>query len=460
MTNLKKAEDFAFQEASHKFIERMQVDKITLQDLGLFENEQDAGIVGHLNFCKSNGGKVQLNQYLHTPLATLSQIKDRQHTLQMLIAHLGQLEQMKISNGTCLVIERFFETGFTTIPASISLPGAYWYQLWNKADYSLLKYSVDHLVLFVQNLMHCISIFEKEENKPPALEQLILKLKKELHHPAIESLRAKNRINNPQTYLRLGYFFLYQYKNSAKHLLSYFYELDALYSLAKAHTKYQFVFPEWIEDSKPYLQVAGAVHPLVENAIGNNLSLIPTQNFLFLTGANMAGKSTFIKSIGIMVYLAHIGIGAPAKKIHLTLMDGLITNLNIADNVIKGESYFYNEVQRIKNTVLKINDGKKNCVLIDELFKGTNILDAMKCSTKVIEGLQKINSSVFILSTHLYEISDQLKQYQNIQFSYFETSVQDKALSFPYLLKPGVSEDRIGYLILEREGVVELLDQL
>ena len=162
----------------------------------------------------------------------------------------------------------------------------------------------------------------------------------------------------------------------------------------------------------------------------------------------MAGQSTFIKSIGIMVYLAHIGIGAPAKKIHLTLMDGLITNLNIADNVIKGESYFYNEVQRIKNTVLKINDGKKNCVLIDELFKGTNILDAMKCSTKVIEGLQKINSSVFILSTHLYEISDQLKQYQNIQFSYFETSVQDKALSFPYLLKPGVSEDRIGYLIL------------
>ena len=141
-------------------------------------------------------------------------------------------------------------------------------------------------------------------------------------------------------------------------------------------------------------------------------------------------------------------------------MDGLITNLNIADNVIKGESYFYNEVQRIKNTVLKINDGKKNCVLIDELFKGTNILDAMKCSTKVIEGLQKINSSVFILSTHLYEISDQLKQYQNIQFSYFETSVQNKALSFPYLLKPGVSEDRIGYLILEMEGVVELLDPL
>jgi DNA mismatch repair ATPase MutS len=308
--------------------------------------------------------------------------------------------------------------------------------------------------------MNCVSLFEKEENNPQALEQLIQKIKKELTHPAIQSLREQKINDNPQTNLRLGYFFLYHYKNSAKFLLSYFYELDALYSLAKAHAKYQFVFPEWIEDSKPYLQVEGAVHPLVENAIGNNVSLTPSQNFLFLTGANMAGKSTFIKSIGIMVYLAHIGMGVPAKKLNLTLMDGLITNLNIADNVVKGESYFYNEVQRIKNTVLKINDGKKNCVLIDELFKGTNILDAMKCSAKVIEGLQKISSSVFVLSTHLYEISDQLKQYQNIQFSYFETSVQDKSLSFPYLLKPGVSEDRIGYLILEREGVVKLLDQL
>ena len=141
-------------------------------------------------------------------------------------------------------------------------------------------------------------------------------------------------------------------------------------------------------------------------------------------------------------------------------MDGLITNLNIADNIVKGESYFFNEVQRIKNTVLKINDGKKNCVLIDELFKGTNILDAMKCSIKVIEGLQKIRSSVFILSTHLYEISDQISQYNNIQFSYFETQIIEKNLNFKYQLTKGVSQDRIGYLILEREGVVDLLDNI
>ena len=437
----------------------MQVDKITLQDIGLFDNEDHIGLASHLNFCKSNGGEICLNQFLHHPLSILPVIQQRQQALKAFIGCMEQMEQMKITNGTCLIIEKFFETSFKNIPVQISLPGAYWYQFWNKADYSLIKYSVEHLVLFVQNLMDFIHLFEKEENNP-VIETLVQKINKLLRHPDLVYLKGKQKISSPQDILSLGHFFLYRYKNNTSTLLEYFYELDALYSLAKAHQTYHFQFPNWIDDTQPYLAVEKAVHPLVKNAIGNDLSLSPDKNFLFLTGANMAGKSTFIKTIGIVVYLSHIGMGAPAKKITLTVMDGLITNLNIADNVVKGESYFYNEVQRIKNTVLKINDGKKNCVLIDELFKGTNILDAMKCSTKVIEGLQKLRSSIYILSTHLYEISENLKQHDNIQFSYFETQVKDKELHFQYHLTPGISQDRIGYLILEREGVVKLLEDL
>jgi DNA mismatch repair ATPase MutS len=99
-------------------------------------------------------------------------------------------------------------------------------------------------------------------------------------------------------------------------------------------------------------------------------------------------------------------------------------------------------------------------VLIDELFKGTNIQDAMKCSIAVIEGLQKVQTSLFILSTHLYEISSSLTAYNNIQFKYFETTITNKELVFHYQLKEGVSQDRIGYLILEREGVVTMLNNL
>jgi DNA mismatch repair protein MutS len=144
----------------------------------------------------------------------------------------------------------------------------------------------------------------------------------------------------------------------------------------------------------------------------------------------------------------------------LTLFDGLLSNINVVDNIARGESFFFNEVQRIKNTIEKINNGKKWLVLIDELFKGTNVQDAMKCSLAVIKGLIKIKNSLFILSTHLYEIGDELKNYPNISFRYFETTVTDDQLQFSYQLKEGISNDRIGYVILKREKVVEMLERL
>ena len=109
----------------------MQVDKITLQDIGLFDSEDQLGLAQHLNFCKTNGGKQQLDTYLHNPLGQLSLINERQKALALFIQYMPQLDAMKITNGSCLVIEKFFETGFKTIPTQISMPSAYWYQFWN-----------------------------------------------------------------------------------------------------------------------------------------------------------------------------------------------------------------------------------------------------------------------------------------------------------------------------------------
>jgi len=437
----------------------MQVDKITLKDIGLFDNEESIGLISHLNFCKSNGGKIQLDYFLSSPLSSISSIEQRQNAIAYFITNIHFVEALKITNGTTLVIEKFFDTGFKRIPTQISLPAAYWYQFISASDYSLLRYSLEHLILFYENLNKWVSVFESI-NDNPIIEALVQKIKKYTSHPSLANLPSFHKLENPQTVLTYCHFFLYHYKNNTLQLLEYYYELDAYYSMAMASKNYHFVFPRWLENDTPIFEVTAAIHPLVTNAVDNKLSLSHQSNLLFLTGANMAGKSTFIKTIGIVLYLAHIGIGVPAKKLELTLFDGLITNLTIADNIMKGESYFFNEVQRIKNTIEKIIDGKNYFVLIDELFKGTNIQDAMKCSTAVIEGLQNLRNSLFIISTHLYEISDGLKGFSNIQFSYFETAVQEKELIFHYQLKEGVSQDRLGYLILEREGVVNLLKNI
>lgn len=437
----------------------MLVDKITLKDIGLFDADESEGLISHLNFCKTNGGKEQLDQYLAHPLNTIDSIEKRQNAIAIFISEIGFINEMKITNGTTLVIEKFFGTAFKPIPTQISYPGAYWYQYINGADYALLKYSLEHLILFYENLNNWLLIFENK-NENPIVATLVQNIKKLVQHPSLANLNAQSTLANPQKLLTLAYFFRNHYKNNTLQLLQYFFELDAYYSMGMATKKFNFVFPTWIKSETPLLEVVSAIHPLVPNPVDNTISLSSQTNLFFLTGANMAGKSTFIKTLGIVIYLAHVGIGAPAKKVTLSLFDGLITNLTIADNIVKGESYFFNEVQRIKNTIEKIIDGKKYFVLIDELFKGTNIQDAMKCSTAVIEGLQYLRNSIFVISTHLYEISDGLKKYDNIQFSYFETEVRQKELVFHYQLKQGVSQDRLGYLILEREGVVDLLNNM
>ena len=209
----------------------MQVDKITLQDIGLFDNEEHPGLANHLNFCKSNGGKDQLDIYLHNPLGSILNISERQQALAILIKNVEFVDAMKITNGTCLVIEKFFETSFKTIPIQISLPGAYWYLFWNKADYSLIKYSVEHLVIFVQGLKEWVRVFEKE-NENPVIEKLVQRIKKLVEHPELHCLNDYHKITNPQEILSLGYFFLYRYKQQTRNLLDHFYELDALYSLS------------------------------------------------------------------------------------------------------------------------------------------------------------------------------------------------------------------------------------
>ena len=437
----------------------MQVDAITLKDIGLLDSEGQAGLASRLNFCKTNGGGFYFTQLLCNPLSNRLTIETRQNAIQIFIKQIDFFESLKTTNGTTLVIEKFFETAFKKTSPYPNWWETIWYQVFNKADYSLIKYSVEHLNTFIGDFDRWLIAFESERQNP-IINKWYQEIDKILSVDSLILARQKKENISASSILQLSHFYIYHYKNQIRALLQLFYEIDAYFSLAKAHSHYSFEFPTWLEQDQPLFDIDAASHPLVQNAISNPLHLNNNQNFLFLTGANMAGKSTFIKTIAIVVYLAHVGMGAPGKNIRLTIMDGLITNLTIADNITKGESYFFNEVQRIKNTVEKIKDGKKYFVLIDELFKGTNIQDAMKCSIAVIEGLQKIKTSLFVLSTHLYEISSSLTQHNNIQFKYFETTVTNKELVFHYQLKEGVSQDRIGYLILEREGVVKMLASL
>ena len=437
----------------------MQADKTTLSDLSIFTHEEEQSVFHHINFTRTIGGREWLKFFLNKPLQDIRQINETQEILRRIIAVKEQWPE-SISNGTIMVMERFYETPIEEIPAHPNYINAFFYKLLYGPDYSLVRYSVGHFIDFIRGLTTIVQLLSANENPAP-LHEMVERIRRLLHKPMVQvMLRPLNgQPLSPTDQLYFGYFIRRHFKQEANELIDIYNKLDAYYGMAAACATYKFVFPEFVESSSPLLEAQQVFHPLLTVPVAYDVELSQYKNFLFLTGANMAGKSTFIKALGIGVYLAHIGMGVPAAGMKLSVFDGLLSNIQVVDNLINGESYFYNEVQRIKKTIEKISDGKKWLILIDELFKGTNVQDAMKCSTTVIEGLRKMHNALFILSTHLYEIGEDLRQYPNIQFRYFETAVENGQLIFSYQLKQGISNDRLGYLILKREGVVDMLEK-
>jgi len=438
----------------------MQTDKTTLNDLSIFNHEEEFSVFSKLNLTRTVGGREKLREIFSKSLNDMESINNVQKTLQLILAKESHWP-LTISNGSVMMIHKFYESSIDKPPEHPTLTSAQYYKLFHGPDYSLLKYSTGHAFDFIKGMHQIIDIFLTDD-APENLRKILTKAQILLQKQQLLIVRSKEKSSSLSIteVISLAHYIRYHYKQQFLELIDVYSRLDAWYGMAMAVKVFNLSFPVFIDSDAPVLKSKKLFHILLEEPVAYDVELNEKNNFIFLTGANMAGKSTFIKAVGNAVFLAHIGMGVPAKSLQLSLFDGLLSNINVVDNIAKGESYFYNEVQRIKNTIVKITDGRKWLILIDELFKGTNVQDAMKCSTVVIEGLIKIKKSLFILSTHLYEIGEDLKEYANIDFKYFETTVTEGKLEFSYQIKNGISNDRLGYLILKKEKVIELLEKL
>ncbi len=438
----------------------MQIDQYTYLDLSIFHAEEEFSVFHRLNFTRTSGGRKWLLKFFREPFSDLEKITQTQNCIKQILARLDEWP-LSVTNGTLMVLDKFYDYQLDPLPKNANPVNSYSYRILHSPDFSITRFSLPHFADFIRNLKQLIDMFGAAD-APVNMQKLFFRAAKLLKYSQVDelALRPIGRLFSVQETIHYGYFFHEVFRSNVDELMEIYGQMDAWYSMAIAMKKFSLSFPEIVEQDEPFIEATGFYHLLLSKAVPYNITMNTESNFIFLTGANMAGKSTFIKTVGLAVFLAHIGMGVPAASMKLSLFDGILSNINVTDNLVKGESYFYNEVQRIKNTVIKINDGRKWLVLIDELFKGTNIQDAMKCSSTVIRGLINIRHALFILSTHLYEIGEELQHYKNISFKYFETDISDSQLNFIYQLKDGISNDRLGYLILQREGVVELLNSI
>ncbi|HUH46539.1 MAG TPA: hypothetical protein VLZ54_05245 [Arenibacter sp.] len=213
-----------------------------------------------------------------------------------------------------------------------------------------------------------------------------------------------------------------------------------------------YTFPKLIDDGI-VLKSDQASHPLLDpqKAVPNDIHILREQ-FFIITGANMAGKSTFLRTVSLQIVMANVGLPVCATAVEYNPIK-LITSMRTTDSLTDDESYFFSELKRLKFIVDQIKKDQYFIVL-DEILKGTNSLDKASGSRKFVEKL--IGSrSTGIIATHdlsLCEVSGDLPQVKNY---YFDAEIVDDELYFDYTFKPGVCQNMNASFLLKKMGIVE-----
>ena len=261
-----------------------------------------------------------------------------------------------------------------------------------------------------------------------------------------------DRIVGYDSYLR------FRHRDVVRRLLDCVYQLDVYFSVASVAVKRGFVFPRALPAGEQRIHLRGIYHPLVRQAIPNTLEITPANHILFLTGANMAGKSTLMKTMGIVLFLAHMGFPVPASHVEFSVLDGIYTTINLPDDLGMGVSHFYAEVQRIKKIAQQLHRGKRLLIIFDELFRGTNVKDAYEATVALTRAFARRRDSVLLLSTHIIEAGEVLaRQEGGIDFIYLPTRMEGSRPVYTYRLEKGITADRHGMVIIGNEGIFELL---
>lgn len=232
-------------------------------------------------------------------------------------------------------------------------------------------------------------------------------------------------------------------------------ELDALCSLGTfAYNHPQYTCPELTE--KPFCFLATQMgHPLMpaSQCVKNDATIPSRPFFLIITGANMAGKSTYLRTIGVNYLLACIGAPVCCERLKL-YPNQLITSLRTSDSLSDNESYFFAELKRLKRIIDLLNQGQQLFIILDEILKGTNSMDKQKGSFDLIRQFMQLKANG-IIATHDLLLGSLIKQFpEEIRNYCFEADIKENELTFSYKLREGVAQNMNACFLMKKMGII------
>ena len=231
-------------------------------------------------------------------------------------------------------------------------------------------------------------------------------------------------------------------------------EIDALASLGCFYfNNPEFIIPE-INNKEFALKANDLGHPLIDkkDRICNDLEIDDIRKFILITGSNMAGKSTFLRTVGISLVLAMMGAPTCAKYLSIYPIQ-IYTNMRIRDSLSSGESTFYAELKRLKTILDVLNNEQKALILFDEILQGTNSKDKHIGSKALIEQLIE-KKGVGLIATHDLALGSMAKQYpENIRNYCFEVKIKDEEFIYDYKLKEGICKTMNATDLMKKMGI-------
>jgi DNA mismatch repair ATPase MutS len=317
-----------------------------------------------------------------------------------------------------------------------------------------------------------IKMIEGEVFKADSLDELKRSLTRE--HQAGQALRKLARIIqafdtrlNIFGWIILNYFVPYdilqarrlenwrnQFSSHAGEWFDILAQFDALISLSNLwYNRPEFILPEPV-DGDFVLHGENCGHPLLsaKSRVDNPVFFDDLQQFIIITGANMAGKSTYLRTVAVNYILAMAGAPVCASGFRFTPA-GIFTSLRTSDNLLQSESYFFAELKRLKNIIDKLQAGEKLFIVLDEILKGTNSRDKQEGSKALLRQLIRYDAAGLI-ATHDLSLGDLINDYpKNIRNKRFEVEIVNDELVFDYRLKEGISQNLNASFLMKKMGI-------
>ncbi|WBW98191.1 MutS-related protein [Oceanirhabdus sp. W0125-5] len=225
-------------------------------------------------------------------------------------------------------------------------------------------------------------------------------------------------------------------------------EIEGLIAVTSYREYEVYCLPEFIEENKSSIDAVEIYHPLVENCVQNTINI--TQGII-ITGSNMSGKSTFLRTIGICQLFSQTIVTVPAKEFKTGIMK-IISSIDIHDDINNKKSYYFVEVENLYRIIDESSKGVSVLALVDEILNGTNPVDRIAAATGILKYLEK-HTCIPIVATHDMELTDNLKDRYNCY--YFTEKVEGNGMEFDYKINKGVSDSRNAIKLLKVVGYPE-----